>query len=302
MKMEALDPVLVGRMRIFDFIALTKPRLNLLVLFTTAVGYYLGSSGQIDHVILLQTLSGTALVAGAASVLNQFIERDLDGLMVRTASRPLPGGRVQPFEAKWFGIVLAVGGLLQLALGVGLVATAVAFVTISSYLVVYTPLKRRTPLSTAVGAVPGALPPMIGWAAARGSLEPAAWTLFATLFLWQMPHFLSIAWIYRDDYKRAGIPLLSVVEPEGRRTARQVVGYAVALFFASLAPEFVGLAGTLYFSGALFLGLAFSLLALRFARLRTITSARWLFIGSISYLPLLWGLLVADRIFGFGGS
>ncbi len=301
MKAETLALATGGRTRVLDFVALAKPRLNLLVVLTTAVGYYLGSNGRVDYLVLLHTLIGTALVAGGASALNQLSERDLDGLMARTASRPLPEGRVQPFEAQWFGIVLAGGGLLQLVVGAGVLAAGVAFATLGTYILIYTPLKRLTPLSTAAGAVPGALPPLIGWAAARGSLEPAAWTLFAIVFLWQMPHFLSIAWIYRDEYERAGIPLLPVVEPDGRRTARQVVGYAGALLVASLLPGFVGLAGVLYLGGAVLLGAILALLAVRFARARTVASARSLFLGSISYLPLLWGLLVADRALGLGG-
>lgn len=292
-----------ARSRVLDFVALAKPRLNFLVVLTTGVGYYLavGAVGSPDYLVFFHTVLGTALVAGGASALNQLYERDLDGRMPRTAMRPLPEGRVQPAEARRYGWILSIAGLAQLAIGAGILAAAVALVTLGSYIAVYTPLKRRTPLSTAVGAIPGALPPLIGWAAARGSLEPAAWTLFAIVFLWQMPHFFSIAWIYRTEYERAGIPLLPVVEPEGRSTARQVLLYTIALLTVSSLPSFVGLAGNLYLGSALVLGLVFVGLAVRFAHQRSLSSARWLFFGSVTYLPLLWGVLVVDHTLGLGG-
>jgi protoheme IX farnesyltransferase len=295
MKAEAVA-LPVARNRVSDFVALTKPRLNLLVVTTTAVGYYLGTSSDLDMFAFVNTVAGTALVAGGASALNQIAERRVDGLMRRTRGRPLPGGRLQPGEAGGFALLLSLGGLLMLALGANLLAAMVALTTLVSYVACYTPLKQRTSLATVVGAVPGALPPMIGWAAATGVLSREAWILFAIVFLWQMPHFLAIAWLYREDYARAGFPMLPVIEPDGRSTARQATAYAAALLPVSLAPTVVGLAAPPYFAGALGLGLAFLFLATRFARRRSRADARWLFLGSILYLPLVWILMVATRV------
>ena len=284
------------RSRAADFVALSKPRLNLLVVATTAVGYYLGSLAELDAARFTNTVLGTALVAGGASALNQVAERRTDALMRRTRTRPLPGGRLQPIEASLFALGLAVAGLLLLGFGVNLLAAMVAFATLATYVAVYTPLKLRTSLATVVGAVPGALPPMIGWAGATGVLSREAWILFAIVFLWQMPHFLAIAWLYREDYARAGFPMLPVVEPDGRSTARQVVAYTAALLPLSLAPAAVGLTTAAYFAGALALGLAFLALAARFAQHRGRDDARRLFFGSIVYLPLIWALMVATRV------
>ncbi len=280
--------------RLADFVALTKPRLNFLVIATTMAGYYLGSE-DLDAGLLFHTIVGTALVAGGAAAFNQVFERDTDGLMSRTRGRPLPDGRMRTATAVRFALALSALGLAQLALGANGLAAGVALCTLASYALVYTPLKRRTSLSTLVGGIPGALPPMIGWAAATGGLSLGAWVLFAIVFLWQMPHFLAIAWLCRKDYARAGLPMLPVVEPDGRSTSQQVVLYASVLVPVSLLPSLVGLAewGQLYFAGATMLGLAFLGLSLRFAQRRDNESARHLFLGSISYLPLLWGLLLA---------
>jgi protoheme IX farnesyltransferase len=283
------------RSRAADFVALSKPRLNLLVVATTAAGYYLGSLAGLDAIRFTNTVLGTALVAGGASALNQVAERRTDALMRRTRTRPLPDGRLQPLEASLFALVLAVAGLLLLAVGVNLLAAMVAFTTLATYVAVYTPLKLRTSLATVVGAVPGALPPMIGWAGATGVLSREAWILFAIVFLWQMPHFLAIAWLYREDYARAGFPMLPVVEPDGHSTARQVVAYTAVLLPMSLAPSAVGLTTSTYFTGALALGLAFLALGVRFACHRGRTDARRLFFGSIVYLPLVWALMIATR-------
>lgn len=285
----------IERSRFADFVALTKPRLNLLVIATAAAGFYLGSRGGIDHLRFVNTVVGTALVAGGASALNQLFERRVDGLMRRTMTRPLPGGRVHPAEAGWFALLLSVSGLLLLGLGAAWMSSLVALVTLLTYVAAYTPLKLRTSLSTVVGAIPGALPPMIGWAGATGELSREAWLLFSIVFLWQMPHFLAIAWLFRDDYARAGFPMLPVVEPDGRSTARQVMAYTGALLPVSLTPSAIGLASHTYFIGALILGLAFLWLALGFARRRTDRDARMLFIGSITYLPLIWILMIAAR-------
>jgi protoheme IX farnesyltransferase len=279
-----------------DFVALTKPRLNLLVLFTTLGGLYLASPDGVAPMMLVNTLAGTALVAGGASALNQVWERDTDGLMRRTRARPVPGGRLQPGESTRFGIILAVVGLLLLAAGVNPTASIVAAVTLASYVLLYTPLKRRTWLSTLIGAFPGALPPVIGWAAATGEVSIAALTLFAIVFFWQMPHFFAIAWLYREDYARAGLPLLPVVEPDGLSTGRQTLLYAAALVPVSVTPALVGLSGPVYVLSALVLGVALLGFSVQFARERSCASARRLFFASIVYLPALWAVLVADRL------
>ena len=288
------QPVAYGRTA--DFLALTKPRLNLLVLITTLAGLYLAAPAAVPPLTLLQTLIGTALVAGGAAALNQVWERETDGLMRRTMRRPLPDGRMHVSEGMRFGLLLSAAGLLVLALGVNVMSAAVAALTLASYILLYTPLKRRTWLSTLIGAFPGALPAVIGWTAATGRISMPAVVLFAIVFFWQMPHFLAIAWLYREDYARAGIPLLPVLEPDGRSTGRQALLYAVVLLPVSVAPAVVGLAGPAYVAVALALGAALVALSVRFARERSTTAARRLFLASIVYLPLLWGALVVDRI------
>ena len=278
------------------FLPWQKPRLNSLVIATTAVGYYMGAGNRVDVLTGVHTLIGTALVAGAAAAINQVAERDVDGRMQRTRLRPMPDGRLQPAEAWRFGVVLAAIGLFQLGLGANLLAAAVALATLVTYISVYTPLKRRTSAATVIGAVPGALPPVVGWTAARGALTVEALALFVIVFLWQIPHFFAIAWMYREDFKKAGFPFLPVVDPDGRRTARQIVLYASALIPVSLVPTLVGLTGGTYLVGAGLLGLGFLILALRFAASRTSNRARSLFLGSIAYLPLLWGLMIAERV------
>lgn len=285
----------VAHSRVADFVSLTKPRLNFLVVATSAAGYYLGAGSPLDTVGFANTVLGTALVAGGSSVFNQIAERDVDALMTRTRLRPLPDGRVAPREAAVFGTVLSVAGLLVLVFGSTLLAAGVALATLVSYVAVYTPLKRRTSLATVVGAVPGALPPVIGWAGATGVVSREAWLLFAIVFLWQMPHFLAIAWMFREDYARARFPMLPVIEPDGRSTTRQATAYAAALVPVSLMPAAIGMASWVYFVGALLLGLAFLALGIRFARRLTDSAARWLFFGSITYLPLVWILMIATR-------
>ncbi len=284
------------RSRAADFVTLTKPRLNLLVLVTTLGGLYLASPAGVPTALLVHTLLGTALVAGGAAALNQVWERETDRLMRRTSTRPLPQGRLGINEGTWFGVLLSSAGLIELTFGANAAAAAVALVTAASYVLVYTPLKTRTSLATLVGAVPGALPPVIGWAAATGDITLPALVLFGIVFFWQMPHFLAIAWMYRDDYARAGIPLLPVLEPDGRRTGQQALLYAAALWPVSLLPALVGLADAPYSIVATVLGLVFIALAALFARERSIAQARRLFLFSITYLPLLWGALVADRL------
>jgi protoheme IX farnesyltransferase len=284
-----------ARERLTDFLALTKPRITLLVVITTLVGYLAatGVTGA-DAALLGHTLLGTALVAAAASALNQVAEREADGEMRRTARRPLPSGRLGTGEATVFGVGLAGTGALYLALTVNPLASFLAVLTAASYLLVYTPLKKVTSLATVVGAVPGAIPPMIGWAAARGALGTEAWILFAIVFFWQMPHFLAIAAIYKTDYQRAGFRVLPVVDPAGASTGRQCALYGLALIPISLLPALVGMAGAAYFFGALLLGTAFVLFAVRLALAPASPArARSLFRFSLLYLPLLWTALLA---------
>ena len=282
--------------RAADFLVLAKPRLNLLVIVTTLAGLYLASPEGVALPILIHTLLGTALVASGAAALNQAWERDTDALMARTRMRPVPSGRLRATDALWFAVVLSMAGLVDLAAGVNLLSASVAALTLVTYVFVYTPLKRRTSLATLVGAVPGALPPVIGWTAAGGGVTVPALVLFGIVFLWQMPHFLAIAWLYRHEYAAAGIPLLPVVEPDGRRTGRQALFYAAALWPVSLMPSLVGLAGGFYITVATLLGCALVALSAGFARERSTPAARRLFVFSIIYLPLLWGALVADRL------
>jgi protoheme IX farnesyltransferase len=282
--------------RAADFWALTKPRLNLLVVATAAAGYYLGSGHGFDLVTCTHMVIGTALVAGGSAAFNQIVERRVDALMERTRWRPLAAARLGTREAFVFASTLSLAGLVWLILATNWLSAAVAFLTLITYVVLYTPLKLRTSFATVVGAVPGALPPMIGWAAATNTLSREAWLLFALVFFWQMPHFLAIAWLCRDDYSRAGFPMLPVIEPDGRSTAQQVAAYASALIPVSLTPAIVGLAGPAYFVIALLLGLAFLYVSLRFAMHRTRHDARLLFIASITYLPLVLIALVLDRV------
>jgi protoheme IX farnesyltransferase len=285
-----------GSSRSIDFFSLTKPRLNLLVLVTTMGGLYLAAPEGVGVATAVHTMIGTALVAGGAAALNQVLERDTDRLMRRTRGRPLPGRRLAVAESLWFGAGLSVAGLAQLAIAVNITAAWVAGVTLASYVFFYTPLKTRTSLSTLVGAVPGALPPVIGWAAATGSVSLPAMVLFGIVFFWQMPHFLAIAWMHRDDYARAGIPLLPVLDTDGRRTGRQALQYAVALVPVSLLPVLVGLADAVYAGVALGLGAIMVWVSARFARDRTVANARRLFLFSLVYLSVLWTALVADRL------
>jgi len=279
-----------------DWLELTKPRITTLVVFTALVGFVTAAAGPPWTVLLLAALAGTGLVAAGASVLNQVMERATDALMHRTRMRPIPAGRIRPAEASLFGAVLTFAGLALLAALSGPLAALVAFSTWASYLFLYTPLKRRTHLATLVGAVPGALPPVIGWAAAQGRLEPGAFILFAIVFLWQIPHFLAIARLYRDDYERAGFPMLPVIDREGSLTGRQAVLHSVALLVVSLSPVAAGLGGTLYLTGAIVLGVALTLAALRLATARSLGAARLLFLASVLYLPALTSLLLLANL------
>jgi heme o synthase len=274
---------------------LFKARLTFLVLLTTLVGFYVGSVGPVNYLLMLHAVLGTALMASGASALNQLWEREYDSRMLRTQDRPLPSGRMQPQTVLLVGCVAALGGLLYLAVAVNLLTGLIGACSLLTYIFVYTPLKRVTWLNTAVGAIPGGLPPLMGWTAARGRLSADGWALFAILAIWQLPHFMAIAWMYRDEYARAGFKMLPVVEPDGRRTGRQAVSHTLALLPVSLCPSLVGLTGPIYFVGALLLGLVFIWSAVQFSRDLTVSRARHLFFVSILYLPLLLGLMVLDK-------
>ena len=283
------------RSRGADFVSLTKPRLNTLVLVTSVAAYYLGDGQRLPWSQLVHTIVGTALVAGGASALNQHWERETDRLMRRTRLRPLPDARLHPQDALWFGIALSAVGIAELTWFVNPLTAAIAALTLFSYVLLYTPLKTRTSLSTIVGAIPGALPALLGWAAATNSVSAGGWILFGIVFMWQMPHFLAIAWLFRDDYANAGIPLLPVVEPDGRSTGRQSVLYAAGLIPISLLPLAAGISTAYYLVSALTLGTILLVLSLEFAASRSTASARRLFYGTILYLPLLWIALLADH-------
>lgn len=276
------------------YLELTKPGVTWLILMSTAVGYYFGAAGEWHWPRLLHTLLGTGLLASGTAVLNEWYEWELDGRMLRTRRRPIPSGRVDPPRALAFGIVLSALGFAELALAVNPLAASWGLLTLICYLFLYTPLKRLTPHATTVGALPGAMPPLIGYAAARGALTAEAWALFAILFLWQFPHFLAIAWMHREDYRRAGTVFLPVVEPDGRSTARRMFVGSLLLIPASLCPVWLSMAGWLYGMGALALGLGFLLVTLRVAMARTDLRARGVFVASVIYLPLLYGLMLLD--------
>jgi heme o synthase len=286
----------VEKTRFAVFSELFKARLTVLVLLTTLVGFYVGASGRLDLLLLFHTMLGTALVASGASALNQLLERDHDARMQRTEDRPLPSGRMQPQTVLILGGACGGLGLIYLALSVNLLTSLLGAVTLASYLFIYTPLKRVTTLNTIVGAVPGALPPLMGWVAARNEISIGGWSLFAILFFWQLPHFLAIAWIYRDQYARAGFVMLPVVDPDGTRTGRQAVSHTLGLLPVSLGPFLFHLAGPVYLGGALILGFVFLWFAIQFSRQLTIPRARQLFFVSIMYLPLLLGLMVFDKV------
>ncbi|HUB33591.1 MAG TPA: heme o synthase [Bryobacteraceae bacterium] len=287
-----------------DYIELTKPRITWLILMSTGIGYFFGLPGaaswwqflkSIPLLSLFHTILGTGLIASGTAALNQWYEREADRKMKRTARRPLPAGRISPAGALAFGLTLSVVGFLELWLGVNPLAGLLGAFTLLSYLFIYTPMKQRTWWSTTIGALPGAMPPMIGFAASAGAITRESWVLFAILFLWQFPHFYSIAWMYKEDYARAGIRMLPVVEPDGRSTARQIVLFGLALIPVSLAPAMLGMAGRIYLVGALLLGLWFLYSGLRVAAERTALRARGVLLASVLYLPLIYGLMLIDR-------
>lgn len=274
---------------------LFKARLTVLVLLTTVVGFYLGFRGPVDYLLMLHTLLGTALVASGASALNQLFEREYDARMRRTQDRPLPAGHLQPPTVLVVGSASAIIGLVYLALAVNRTTSLIGAFSLLGYLFVYTPLKRVTWLNTVVGAVPGALPPLMGWAAARGDLSGAGLSLFAIQAFWQLPHFMAIAWIYRAEYARAGFKMLPVLDADGNRTGRQAVGFALGLLPLGLCPYFLSLTGPTYLAVALILGSSFLWFAVRFARHLSVPSAWQLFYASVLYLPLLLAAMVLDK-------
>jgi heme o synthase len=295
---EALAGRPLAAALVADFWELTKPRITAMVVVMAAAGFLLASRGAPPLMLLVATLLGTGTLAAGAGALNQLVERDVDARMRRTANRPLPAGRLDPEAALAFGVALVVGGVGVLALAVNLLTALLGTLTVAGYLFVYTPLKRRTALATVVGAIPGAMPPMMGWAALRNDLGPGAWALFGLLFFWQLPHFLSISWMYRDDYARGGFPLLAVLDPDGRRTARHMVAWCAALLPVSLAPTLLGLAGGVYLAGALLLGLGYLAACFAFARRRDGAAARRLLLTSVLYLPAILASLMLDRLLG----
>ncbi|MFO0980577.1 MAG: heme o synthase [Planctomycetota bacterium] len=285
-----------SRLRLLDYVELTKPRICFLVLVTTAVGFCLGERGTIDGWLLAQALLGTALLGGGSSALNHLLERGPDAHMRRTENRPLPAGRLQPAEVGIFGGALVLLGIATLFLRVNQLTGVLGAISFVSYVFIYTPLKRVTSLNTHVGAIPGALPTVMGFTAARNAFGPDACVLFAILFLWQLPHFLAIAWLYREDYRRAGYPMLPVLDPDGSITGRQVILYSSALLLTSLLPSMFGRAGMIYFFGALGLGLGFLAFGAALAISKSERDARRVVIASVIYLPLLLTLLMIDRI------
>lgn len=289
-------PVTGEKSRIAVLAELVKARLTFLVLLTTVVGFYLGGAGPTDLVLMFHTLAGTALLACGAAALNQFLERRYDALMRRTQDRPLPSGRLHPDTALILGAGSSVVGLIYLAVAVNQLTSFLGALTLVSYLFVYTPLKRVTTLNTVIGAVPGALPPLMGWAAARGEVNAGGWALFTILFFWQLPHFLAIAWLCREDYANAGFAMLPVFDRDGLRTGRSTVSHTLGLLPVSLTPFLLGISGVVYFFGALVLGAVFAGQAIQFSRELTERRARRLFFFSIIYLPLLLGLMVLDKI------
>ena len=281
-----------SRLRVFS--ELIKARLTLMVLVTTTMGFYLATNAM-DWLLLFRALFGTGLLACGAAALNQYLEKDLDARMQRTASRPIPVGQIAPETALLLGGALSAAGLVYIASQVNLLTSVIGAVTLVSYIAVYTPLKRVTPINTVVGAVPGALPPLMGWTAAGGEITEKGLALVAILYFWQLPHFFAIAWIYREEYAKAGFVMLSLDDESGERTSQQAVAYAVSLLPFSILPYAFGMAGAVYFAGAIILGGLYLAFAISFYRKLSIASARRLFIYSIVYLPLLLGLIFLDR-------
>src|SRR5579885_1048429 len=278
------------------YITLTKPDVSFLVLMTTGAGYYMGVRGPIEWLHMIHVIVATMMIAAGTAALNHYIERESDRFMRRTASRPLPSGVLQPAEALLFGTGLSIAGAADLWISSGWLASVLGVITCLSYLLAYTPLKKRTVWATFVGAFPGAVPPMIGWAAASGSLDRGAWALFGILFLWQFPHFHAIAWMYRGDYSRAGILMLPVVDQDGSRKFRQSILTAIGLIGISLLPSMLGLTGVLYFFGALVVSTGLLQVCLWAASSKSNVRAKWLMHATVLHIPLLLGLMMYDKV------
>lgn len=290
------NKMLGWRMRVGAFVELTKPRIAFMLLLTSAAGFYLGTRGAFNFVLFLNAMIGIVILAFGVATLNQYVERVTDALMDRTKNRPLPSSRLTPTEALLFGLVQCAVAEIYLFFLVNPLTAGLGLVVIVGYVLLYTPLKTRTSASTAIGAIPGAMPPLMGWTASADQITLGAWSLFIMLFLWQFPHFLAIAWMYREQYAKAGILMLPVVEPSGRITARQIVLFAIMLVPASLAPFFLGFAGVVYLVGATILGIWFLVESIKTARAKTVVKARRLLMVSVLYLPLVFGLLVIDHL------
>ncbi len=287
--------VLGARERIAAFVELTKPRIAFMLVLTSAASFYIGTKGSFDFALFANAMIGIALLAFGVATLNQYIERDTDALMDRTARRPLPTGKITPMEAMVFGVLQCAVAELYLFALVNPLTAVLGLTVIIGYVFLYTPLKTRTSASTAIGAIPGAMPPLMGWTAASNEITIGAWALFVLLFLWQFPHFLAIAWMYREQYAKAGILMLPVVEPEGKITARQIVLFTIMLVAVSLSPFFLGFAGVIYLVGASILGIWFLMESIQTARAKNVEKARRLLMVSVLYLPLIFGLLVLDH-------
>jgi protoheme IX farnesyltransferase len=280
------------------YLELTKPRITWLILMSTGIGFIFGlaaAPGAFSWLTLFHTLCGTALIASGTAALNQWFESDADANMQRTRQRPIPSGRVRRTSALFFAVALSVLGFVQLTALVNPLTGALGLFTLASYIGIYTPMKRRSPHATTIGAIPGAMPPLIGFAASAGSLTWGAAALFAILFVWQFPHFYAIAWMYREDYGRAGIRMLPVVEPDGESTSRRILGFLVLLIPVSLAPTLLGMTGTIYLTGAILLGLYFLRSGVQVFRDRSLLRARAVLLASVLYLPALYGLMLLDR-------
>lgn len=284
------------RERIVAYVELTKPRIAILLVLTSAAGFYMGTKGTFDVVLFVNMLIAITLLAFGVATLNQYWERDLDELMPRTAARPLPTGRITPAEALFFGLAQCLIAEVYLALAVNMLTAFLGAMVIVGYVLVYTPLKTRTSASTAIGAIPGALPPLMGWTAAANDISIGAWALFAMQFLWQFPHFLSIAWIFRKEYANAGIKMLPAVEPDGKITARQIVLFSLMLLPTSLAPFFFGLSGMVFLIGATIIGLWMLYASIVAARAKTDEANKRLLLVTVIYLPVLFILMVADKL------
>ncbi|HXM99803.1 MAG TPA: heme o synthase [Candidatus Dormibacteraeota bacterium] len=296
MSTTAQTSALLTSSKFSAYLALTKPDVSFLVLMTTAAGYYMGVRGTVNWLHMIHVVVGTMIIAAGTAALNHYIERDSDRYMRRTSARPLPSGQLTPQAVLYFGVALCIAGAVDLYVAAGFLASALGVITCLSYLLAYTPLKKRTVWATFVGAFPGAIPPMIGWVAATGSLDRGAWLLFAILFIWQFPHFHAIAWMYREDYARAGILMLPVVDRPGTRTFRQIILYAAALVAVSLLPAILGMAGVRYFFGALTICTALVQVCLWANSTRSNARAKWLMHATVLHLPILLGLMVYDKL------